>query len=145
MKGTLPKKTLLLWEIRILCVFLIVSAAAGIAAVYLGFFIWILIFLCALLLALGVWYVPMFYKSFELYADSESVRVNYGVLIKTSHIMPYPRLIFAQTFQTPLAKKLKLSAVSLKAARARLLIPEIDEKYADSLVNIIAGEKQNEE
>lgn len=145
MRGHLPKKTLLLWEIRIFILLILPAAAAGIAAAYIGFLIWIFAFLCVALLVLELWYIPKLFKSFEIYADCESVRISYGVIIKTSHIMPYPRLIFAQTFQTPLAKRLSLSALSLKAARTALFIPEIEEKDAEALVNTVAGEKSDEE
>ena len=100
--------------------------------------------LFALYAVLAAWYLPMLYKSFIIFADDDTVRLTYGVIFKTTQIMPYPRMIFAQGFSTPIARKLKLCAVSLKAARTQIFIPEINETDAKMLINTVAGENTDE-
>ena len=114
MKGTLPKKTLLLYELRLLIVLFLPSAAAAAASLFVGWLLILGIGLFALYAVLAAWYLPMLYKSFIIFADDDTVRLTYGVIFKTTQIMPYPRMIFAQGFSTPIARKLKLCAVSFK-------------------------------
>ena len=100
--------------------------------------------LFALYAVLAAWYLPMLYKSFIIFADDDTVRLTYGVIFKTTQIMPYPRMIFAQSFSTPIARKMKLCAIGLKAARTQMFIPEINADDADKLINTVAGEKVDE-
>mgnify|MGYP004465533285 FL=1 len=144
MKGTLPKKTLLLYELRLLIVLFLPSAAAAAASLFAGWLVFVGIGLFALYAVLAAWYLPMLYKSFVIFADDDTVRITYGVMFKTTQIMPYPRMIFAQGFSTPIARKLKLCAVSLKAARTQIFIPEINETDAKMLINTVAGENTDE-
>ena len=64
--------------------------------------------------------------------------ITRGAIIKPTHIMPYSKLIYTQTFTTPLAKILGLKALSLKAARSRILVPELPEADAEILLKILA-------
>lgn len=144
MKGTLPKKTLLLYELRLLIVLFLPSAAAAAASLFVGWLLILGIGLFALYAVLAAWYLPMLYKSFIIFADDDTVRLTYGVIFKTTQIMPYPRMIFAQSFSTPIARKMKLCAVGLKAARTQIFIPEINADDADKLINTVAGEKADE-
>ena len=91
-----------------------------------------------LLLASGalavLWYLPAYVDSFSVTVDGNSVTVNRGVIIRTSRIMPYKRLVFAGGYSTPLARALGLKGVVLRAARADIRIPEMDSAAADRLI-----------
>lgn len=125
MKHAIPEKTLMLWQIRVSAAAVIITAAS----VFLMFVsVWFLIFTVLLAVAFAFllfWYLPHYLRSYELLFPKGAVIINRGVFIKTTHIMPFSRLIYAQSLSTPLAKSLGLAAMSLKAARSSLLIPEI--------------------
>lgn len=132
--SSLPSKTLLLWQIRVVMLTTILVAlclffkarfdflgAVGLIIAIVGFF-------------LIMWYLPQYFKHYEINIKDEAIVINGGVFIKVSHIMPYSRLIYAQSFATPLARLFGIASVSLKAARSRVIIPEI---YAKDAVRII--------
>ena len=144
MNYKLDKKTLLLWRIRI--------SGAALAAVLLfvafsGYSVYS--FVPAALaafagLAADFWYLPAFFRGYTVFVGENAVIVTRGVIIKTSHIMPFKRLVFAGSYSTPLSKILGLKGVVLRAARANLVIPEIGKDAADSLVYGISGEKTHD-
>ena len=121
----LPRKTLWLWRIRA------VAAAALLLGICIYFyfsptFIYILsISLAVLLIYLCFFYLPRFFKGCKIIFLNGAVVVEWGVFIKSSHILPFSRLIYSQTFTTPVAKLLGLTALSLKAARKSIIIPEM--------------------
>ena len=140
----LPKRTLLLWQIRVVMstTFLILFCLLYIKAfLVLKIAIWILITLGLAIVAL---YLPLFFKRYEILFQGEAIIVNYGVFIKFSHVMPYPRLIYAQTFATPLARIMGVTALSLKAARSRVIIPEVLLPEALRVLDSLTDEVQND-
>lgn len=141
----LPKRTLLLWQIRIF----IFTAILVFACLYFKnklSFIASFSFVFAIIgFALIVWYLPKFFKGYQLIFKKEAVIINYGVFMKFSHIMPYSRLIYAQTFATPLARIFGVTVISLKAARSRVIVPEILTQDAQYIMDSLTGEFQNEE
>ena len=144
-KAGLPKRTLLLWQIRVL----LLTAVAVFACLYFKnrfSFIASFSFIFAIIgFAVIVWYLPQFFKGYEMVFKNEAVIINYGVFIKFSHIMPYSRLIYAQTFATPLARLFGVTALSLKAARSRVIVPEILNCDAQTIMDSLTGELQDEE
>lgn len=140
-RGVLPKKTFLLWQIRVV----MLTALAVVACLYYGkampFLNSVAIIVCIISLILIVWYIPVFLHGFEILFQNEAIIINYGVFIKFSHIMPYSRLIYAQSFATPLARLFGVTAVSLKAARSRVIVPEIKLEDAIRVINSLTGEK----
>ena len=92
-----------------------------------------------------VWYLPAFFKSYEILFKNGAIIINYGVFIKFSHIMPYTRLIYAQSFATPLARLFRVTAISLKAARSRVIVPEILLSDAMRVMDSLTGEVPHEE
>ena len=49
-------------------------------------------------------------------------------------------MVCADTLATPLARKMGLSALTLKAARSRIIVPELDEKYVRQFIDYITRE-----
>ena len=141
MNYKLEKKTLLLWRIRISGV---AAAAALLFVAFCRYSIYFYIPASVSVLAGAVadfWYLPVFFRSFDIFVGENSVTVTRGVIIRTQHIMPFKRLVFAGSYSTPLSKLMGLKGVTLRAARANLLIPEIESDAADSLVYGISGGK----
>lgn len=140
-QNTLPKRTLLLWQIRVLilnllCVWLCLyfsSSAEILKSVALVISI--------IALAVIALYLPAFFRTYEIMLKGEAVIINYGVFIKTTHIMPYSRLIYAQSFATPLARLMGVASLTLKAARGWILVPELRFDEATEVINSLAREE----
>ena len=140
----LPKRTLLLWQIRVV---MLTALLVTVSLLYSS--AWQFLTIVAYVLGIAglltvAWYLPMFFRSYELLFRGEAVIINYGVFIKFSHIMPYSRLIYAQTFATPLARLMGLTALSLKAARSRVIIPEVLLSDAIKVLDSLTGEVKND-
>lgn len=135
MTFALPQKTRILWQIRIVFAFALVCVAV---ALFSRFTLWFLLpaaIIATLGLAFAIIYVPFYFKSYKITVDDNSISITKGVIIRTTNIMPYPRLVFAQSFTTPLSSAMKMKCVMLKAARGWILIPEIENINADYLLD----------
>ena len=141
-ESVLPQKTKLLWQIRIALVGLVPSAVLlALSSVSL----WFTVaggFLLLLLIAAVFWYVPAYFDSFFLSFPNGAIIINRGVIIKTCHIMPFSRLVYVQSISTPLAKAMGLSALSLKAARSSVTIPELSVTDAERFINAVTGDER---
>lgn len=87
------------------------------------------------------WYIPAYFKSYEISFPAGAIVIKSGVFIKTTHIMPFSRMVYLQTFSTPLAKAVGLTALSLKAARARVTVPELLSDEVMLFVNAVSAEE----
>ncbi len=135
MTFALPKKTRILWQMRIIFAFALLCAAV---AFFSRFTLWFLIpaaIIATMGLVFAFIYIPFYFKSYKIKVNENSITITKGVIIKTTNIMPYPRLVFAQSFTTPLSSVMKMKCVMLKAARGWMLIPEIENLNADYLLD----------
>ncbi len=134
MTFTLSKKTRVLWQLRIVFAFALLCAAV---AFFSRFTLWFLLpaaIIATIGLVAAFVYIPFYFKSYSIAVDENSISISKGVVIKTTQIMPFPRLVFAQSFTTPIASAMRLKCVVLKAARGWMLIPEIENINADYLL-----------
>lgn len=139
-ENKIPEKTLFLWQIRIGVLGAIpISALFILSAVSLWFLIPAGV-LTVLILMFLFWYLPRYFNSYEILFPKGAIIINRGVFIKTSHIMPFSRLVYAQSFSTPLAKAMGLAAVSLKAARSSVIIPEFSVNDVNYVIDYLAKE-----
>lgn len=139
MTSRLPEKTLTLWQIRFTAVFV---CLIGVLAFFIRFSLWLLIpivFLAVLGAVFILWFLPLYFKSFIITVDDTAIKVSRGVFIKLTNIMPYPRLVFAQSFSTPVARRFGLCGVTLRAARGLLVIPEMEKDDAKVLLDGLSG------
>lgn len=141
----LPKKTLFLWQIRVVMLTALIVWLCLRYSTVLSLLKLVAIIVCAVGILLTFIYLPVFFKGYEILFKNEAILINYGVFIKFSHIMPYPRLIYAQSFSTPLASIFGVTALSLKAARSRVIILEIENKDAKHIIDSLTGEVDYEE
>ena len=142
MTGKLPKETLLLWQIRVTVIFLLLIT---VLSVFFSFTAWILIPIGAFILLClftALFYLPLYFKNYRLTVTKNAIVINSGVFLHFTHIMPYPRLIFANSFSSPLSSAFGLSGVILRAARGIIIIPEIKKELALQIINAIAGESE---
>ena len=141
MNYRLEKKTLLLWRIRVGAAALAAALLFALLSVYTVYF-YVPAAVFVLLGAVAVfWYLPAFFERFNMFVGENAVIVTKGVFIRTTHIMPYKRLVFAGGFSTPAARVMGLKGIMLRAARATVFIPEIEASAADRLIFDIGGEK----
>ncbi|MBQ2286837.1 MAG: hypothetical protein II252_06035 [Clostridia bacterium] len=140
-ESSLPKKTKLLWQIRIAAIgFIPIAVMFALSSVSLWFTAAGAVFI-VLFAAAVFWYVPAFYESYSVSFSNGAIIVNRGVIIKTCHIMPFSRLVYVQSISTPLAKTMGLSALSLKAARSSVLIPELAAADTQRFINAVTGKE----
>ncbi len=135
MTFSLPKKTRALWQLRIVFAFALLCAVVAFFSRYTFWFLLPAAIIATLGLVFAFIYVPFYFKSYKITVDESSITITKGVVIKTTNIMPYPRLVFAQSFTTPLSSIMKMKCVMLKAARGWMLIPEIEDFNADYLLD----------
>lgn len=134
----LPKKTMLLWQIRVLALnIIIIGLCFYFYASYKVLFIAGAVITAVCLFGI-VFYVPLFIRSYRIRCTDGAIIIKCGVIIKTTHIMPYSKLIYSQTFTTPLAKLMGLQAVSLKAARIKVTVPELEFETAQQILETLA-------
>lgn len=138
--NALPEKTVLLWQIRIAIIAVIpVAVLASLSFLTL----WMLLaaaVTAALFCVLIFWYIPALLHSYEILFPSGAIVIKCGVFLKTTHIMPFSRMVCANSLATPLARKMRLSALTLKAARSRIIIPELDEKDVRYFIDYLTRE-----
>lgn len=140
----LPKKTLWLWQIRVV---MLTAILIGLCFYFAPFssIVKIVVFIIAIFGAIMViWYLPVLFKSYEILFGKEAIIINYGVFIKFSHIMPYTRLIYAQSFATPMARLFGVTALSFKAARSRIIVPEINISDAEKITSSLTSEARHD-
>ena len=142
MEFKLPKKTVDLWKVRLtIGVLLFFGLFSYFCHGYGWFLVVTLIIICLYEFAF-FWYLPSLFKTYQIKYINGAVIIESGVFIKITHIMPYTKMIYTQTLTSPLARFFGLKAVTLKAARSRLLIPEIPEAEAERLTTVLAGNEQ---
>ncbi len=136
----LPKKTLLLWQIRAALLFCLPIA---VLMFFYGFSYWFIL-PSGIILILGLItvfvYLPFYFKGFRIMVDRDMVEVECGVIIRVTHIMPFLRLIYTSSYSTPLGQLFSVSGLSLRAARSRLVLPEMkDDDIKELLEKIKKG------
>lgn len=137
---TLPRKTLLLWCIRIAILAVVLFALCLFLCRFAELFRFVAIAIPFIFAAVIIFYLPALFKSCKISFVNDAVIVKRGVFIENCHILPFSRMIYAQTLVTPLARLLGLEAITLKAARSRIFIPELEYTDAKSLLEQLGGE-----
>ena len=138
----LPKKTLWLWQIRVV---MLTAILVGLCFYFVPFprILKIAVFAIIILAVVAeVWYLPALFKSYKILFGDEAIIINRGVFVKVSHFMPYTRLIYAQSFATPLARIMGVTSLSFKAARSRIIVPEIDLSDVEKITSTLTSEAQ---
>ena len=139
---TVPRSTVRLWRLR-------TAAAAGFIALplfrLLSLTLWMLLPAGIIVLAAAVlmfWYIPRRFSSYLIRVNRQCITVYRGFIIKAEYILPQPRMIYAGTYTSPLARKYRLSGVTLRAARGMLVLPELSKKDAEKILAAASGDRQ---
>ncbi len=134
----LPRKTLLLWQIRAIALGFILLSVCGYFSFTLKPFAITAVVLAVIFAIVVFWYLPKFFKTCKIQYINGSVVVKRGVFLKNTHILPFSRLIYTQTLVTPIAKAFSLTALTLKAARSYVFVPEMEKTDAEELLALIS-------
>ena len=144
----LPRKTLFLWQIRAITFGVLLCILMLIAKTFIYIPLKIILITSVVILSLSVLiavlYMPFLFKTCKVVLLKEGVVVERGVFFKNTHILPFSKLIYTQTYKSPIARMLRLTAVSLKAARSRVFIPEMSEEDATDLIIALSEEKNDD-
>lgn len=135
MTFTLPSKTKTLWQIRFVCVIVFLCFVSFLFGQDIRWYLIAIISIIGVVITLV--YLPLYIKSYKITVDVAFISVSKGVIIKTVNIMPYPRLIYVQTYTTPLSLLFKMKILLLKAARGWVFVPEIETVCCEELMNYI--------
>ena len=134
----LSKKTLMLWKIRVTILTLLVLSVLAYFCHGYGWFLIAVLGLICLYEGIMLWYLPKLFKNYRLKYINGAVVIESGVIIKTTHIMPFSKMIYTETISSPLAKMMGIKALILKAARSRIIIPELPENEVLKFVTVLA-------
>ncbi len=143
-ENTLPKKTTILWQVRIIFTTLCLVALCLVSSNFFVYFKIAAIVIAILGFLITFWYLPVFFKKYTIVLTNDAVVVKYGIFIKTEHIMPFKRMIYAQSIETPLARKFGIAAVRLKAARSYLNVAETEKSAVEAIINFLAEGERND-
>lgn len=140
---TLPKRTRLLWQLRVLV------AVATFCVVVIGLFGFTLRGLLPTTIVLSIGsafifgYIPVFCENYQILVDDTGLKITKGVFIKETLIIPRPRLAFVKSIATPTLNLLNLRLVMLKVSREWIVIPEMDKKDINRLLAVLYNEKKS--
>ncbi len=136
----LPKKTRVLWQLRIAVAFIFVCVIIF-AIVPLNLWALLLVwFIAAFGLFVVFFYVPVFIKNYKIMIYNDCLCIYKGVFIKSLIVLPCVRLVIVKRLVTPITSLFKLHLVLLKVARGWIFIPELDSNVSERLLSIIQGE-----
>lgn len=140
----LPRRTRCLWQLRIILIDILIALICFYFRTGYKWSLSVGIVILAFSLPIIFWYIPQFIKNYEIRIIDEAIVINSGVIIKSTHIMPFSKMIYAQSITTPIAAKMEITAISLKAARTSVIIPEIRVDEAIALLEVVSKEKKDE-
>lgn len=133
----LPKRTLLLWQIRFVFFWILVSFICYLLNFEFKTFL-IILSVITLFFAIFIFlYLPKYYSLFKIKCLKDAVVVENGIFVKKCHILPFSRLIYSQSLNTPLSKPFGVTAITLKAARSFIFVPEMLDSDAKELLTIL--------
>ncbi len=92
----------------------------------------------ALLLLAVIVYLRFYFNKYSITVYKGAIIIKSGVIIRTERVLPMPRLIFAESFTTPLAKLLGLSQLSLRAIKVNLNTAELSKAEIKSILGVIS-------
>lgn len=133
----IPKRTLLLWQIRTVLIYAVLGSVFYSLSFKYAFFEIVFIVLSAFFFIIVALYLPKYYSLFKIKCLEDAVVVENGIFVKRCHILPFSRLIYSQSINTPLSKTFKVTAVKMKAARSFIFVPEMRNSDVKEFLTIL--------
>lgn len=132
----LPKEALTLWRIYMLIAMIWGLLVCGLLAMLLPpkiavVSLVVLLFASAFLL---FYYLPRLHDSVHIVLTEEAILYTRGVFFNRKYIMPLPRMIYVQQFNTPISAAMRLRNLRLRAARSQLTVFSLSDKDAEEIL-----------
>lgn len=137
-----PKKAAWLWLIRISIVLSVMVAILKLFHVKQNFAFMATVATIGISVA-AVFYILVYAKNYAIEVTGRAIIVKNGVIIKKERILPSPRLIFAESYELPIERVLKLKTLAFRAVNQRLFTLPLDIKDAEEILKEISENKQH--
>lgn len=138
MKYRPPKKTLLLWQLRVAVAFVVFAAIISWLWFLTTYSTYIVIAAAIVAVAVVFAYLPQYIKRYDITLSENALIIKSGVFITHERIMPYPRLLYTERLRTPLAARFGVSALVLKATRTAAVMLELNDADIEEITGAIS-------
>lgn len=136
----ISNKFIFIMYMRIIAIFLfLVVIFAAFFMFYKAFFNILVSFLAFLGIVL-LFYIPFFYKSFEIYYDKEKININYGVFFRFKVNFHIKNVQYFSFISSPFQRIFKLSSIIASFSGGIAVIPCINLVDMETLNEILKGD-----
>lgn len=136
---TLPRKTMMLWQIQAVFViaFLCLLIFSFVPVNYRNALLLVLFVLGGITVLV---YLPILFKNYKITLNQKSLVINKGFIFKSSIIILKERITVIKYVSTPIRSFLKLKIIIIKTPGDLLIIPAVDQKLKIMLLKGITNE-----
>ena len=124
-------KTLLVWVLRLLFSFSLLISAL----IYFNFYV--AVYILTSIAGIALIYLLLFFYTYKIEICKNFLRLEKGVIFRTTVIIPYKKIIFIKTLKTPLLKAFGLSAAFVKTINSTVFILEQKSEFLSDLLEKI--------
>lgn len=117
-KEQTPKKTIVIWFLRFLFGFMLLTIC------FIGLKNYKAIYISAILAGIAFIYLLLFFITYKIELKDKSVVLEKGIIFRTTHIIPYKKIVYIKTAETALLKALGLGGVIIKTLNGVIFLPE---------------------
>ena len=143
MTFTVPRKTQILWQIRIAFV---LAVSCAVLVVFCRISLWFLL-PTAIVLSIGsafiFGYIPMFCGNYQITLDDVGICITKGVFITEIIVIPHPKLAFVKSISTPVLNLMNLRFIMLKVSRGWIFVPEMDAHHINQVLAVLHSDKKS--
>lgn len=124
MEFRLPREALTLWRIYALVMMIWGVLICGILAMFLPLELTAVLLILLIVTSAFVlfYYLPCLHESVHIVLSDDAILYTRGVFFSQKYIMPLPRMIYVQQFNTPISAAMRLRNLRLRAARSQLTV-----------------------
>lgn len=117
-------QTAKLYTVRVLMAATVLCVAVILFGILFPFLLYALFAIGGITLFLLI-YIPLFFKSYSFLCQDDALIISEGVIFKTTRIIARKKIIFAESYTTPLSRSFGLKGIIVKSARKAVFVPEI--------------------
>lgn len=139
MKEYMPGKNAA-WVLRIWLIIITLPAVfAGGAVLAFSFYVGtaMLSVLAAVFIAFSLFLIPLWLKNIRITVSGEYMKIEKGVIFKSTYIICKEQIIYISKVKTPLSALFGLCSVKINSARTKITIPLISKEAADTLTDFL--------
>lgn len=138
MEFHLPREALTLWRIYALVLTIWGLLMCGILAMLLPFELTAVLLVLLIVLSVFIlfYYLPRLQESVHIVINDDAILYTRGVFFSQKYIMPLPRMIYVQQFNTPISAAMRLKNLRLRAARSQLTMFSLAYSDAEEILRV---------